>query len=115
MNNFTAIILAAGAGTRMKSNIPKALQKVCGRSMIDHVIDTAKNVGCREIIVVTGCGKEQVEDQLSKRNQLDNDIDIKYCTHGDTDNYQYKYQLHKDHLMDFVDDLEEEYEIQNKA
>ncbi len=44
-----------------------------------------------------------------------NDIDIKYCTHGDTDNYQYKYQLHKDHLMDFVDDLEEEYEIQNKA
>ncbi len=79
MNNFTAIILAAGAGTRMKSTIPKALQEVCGRSMIDHVIDSAKSIGCKNIIVVTGCGRELVEKHLSQRNNIDKDINIRFA------------------------------------
>ena len=39
MNNLTAIILAAGKGTRMKSNFPKVLHKVGGRPMLQHVLD----------------------------------------------------------------------------
>ena len=34
-----AVILAAGQGTRIKSNIPKVLHKVCGKEMVNHVID----------------------------------------------------------------------------
>lgn len=67
-NKFTAVILAAGAGTRMKSTLPKAMQKVCGRSMIDHVIDVAYEAGCDDVIVVTGVGREKLEEHLSQRS-----------------------------------------------
>ncbi len=64
---FTAVILAAGAGTRMKSKLPKALQEVCGRTMIDHVIDSVYEAGCDDIIIVTGFGREQLESHISQR------------------------------------------------
>ena len=48
-----AIILAAGQGTRMKSNLPKVLHSVGGRTMIDWSIDLARKTGCDRIIVVT--------------------------------------------------------------
>ena len=46
MNCKTAVILAAGAGTRMKSELPKVLHEVCGRPMVSHVISQAKKSGC---------------------------------------------------------------------
>ena len=39
MNHFTAVILAAGKGTRMKSERPKVLHEVAGRAMLDHALD----------------------------------------------------------------------------
>ena len=42
MNDLTAVILAAGKGTRMKSNLPKVLHKVGGKAMLAHVITAAK-------------------------------------------------------------------------
>ena len=48
------VILAAGAGTRMKSTLPKVLQKVAGKPMLGHVIDTAHSLHAEAIHVVYG-------------------------------------------------------------
>lgn len=55
-----SIILAAGEGTRMKSDIPKTLHKVCGKEMIKYIIETSINSGIQKNIVVLGHGKEKV-------------------------------------------------------
>ncbi|MFA9422857.1 MAG: bifunctional UDP-N-acetylglucosamine diphosphorylase/glucosamine-1-phosphate N-acetyltransferase GlmU [Sedimentibacter sp.] len=55
-----SIILAAGEGTRMKSDIPKTLHRVCGKEMIKYVIEAAQNSGIEKNIVVLGHGKEKV-------------------------------------------------------
>ncbi len=59
------IILAAGKGTRMKSKLPKVLHKVCGKPMLQHVIDAAKAAGSTREIVVVGSGAELVEQSFS--------------------------------------------------
>ena len=55
----TAIILAAGLGTRMKSALPKTLHKIAGRPMLHHLLDSAGQVFDR-IVVVVGPDMEQV-------------------------------------------------------
>lgn len=59
-----SIILAAGEGTRMKSDIPKTLHKVCGKEMLKYVIEAAKNSGIEKNIVVLGHGKEKVGNNI---------------------------------------------------
>lgn len=59
------IILAAGKGTRMKSKLPKVLHKVCGKPMLQHVIDAAKSAGSNREIVVIGSGAELVKESFS--------------------------------------------------
>ncbi|MGV8941017.1 MAG: bifunctional UDP-N-acetylglucosamine diphosphorylase/glucosamine-1-phosphate N-acetyltransferase GlmU [Lysobacter sp.] len=54
------VVLAAGEGKRMKSTLPKALQKIAGKSMLRHVIDSARTLQPRGIHVVYGHGGEQV-------------------------------------------------------
>lgn len=66
--NLNAIILAAGEGTRMKSKTPKVLHKVVGKSMLEHVIDAANEVGCHRNIIVVGSGREKVESTLANMN-----------------------------------------------
>ncbi len=61
----TAIILAAGQGTRMKSARPKVLHELCGRPMIHHVVDAALAAGADEVIVVVGHGRDEVAASLS--------------------------------------------------
>lgn len=63
-----AIILAAGAGTRMKSDLPKVLHKVCGKEMVNHVIDTVKLAGVENINLVIGKGAEKVQKFTETRN-----------------------------------------------
>lgn len=62
--NLKAIILAAGQGTRMKSSLPKVLHKVCGKEMVNHVIDVAANSGVNENIVILGHGAHIVKQNL---------------------------------------------------
>ncbi|SHH52622.1 bifunctional UDP-N-acetylglucosamine diphosphorylase/glucosamine-1-phosphate N-acetyltransferase GlmU [Tepidibacter thalassicus] len=64
--NLKSIILAAGKGTRMKSNLPKVLHKVCGKEMVNHVIDVAINSGCKENIVVLGHQADMVKEKLNE-------------------------------------------------
>jgi bifunctional UDP-N-acetylglucosamine pyrophosphorylase/glucosamine-1-phosphate N-acetyltransferase len=61
MSDFTAVILAAGEGTRMKSETPKVLHRVCGVPMLGHVVRAAKSAGAGRIIVVIGSGAELVK------------------------------------------------------
>jgi len=60
-----AIVLAAGSGTRMKSKLPKCLHKILGRTMLNIVLDTLKESGADDIIVVTGHGEEQTRETVS--------------------------------------------------
>ncbi|HTL29833.1 MAG TPA: NTP transferase domain-containing protein [Tepidisphaeraceae bacterium] len=58
--SLTAIILAAGKSTRMKSKKPKVLHEVCGRPMLDYILQAAFGAGCDKVMVVVGHGKEEV-------------------------------------------------------
>ncbi|PXF64332.1 bifunctional UDP-N-acetylglucosamine diphosphorylase/glucosamine-1-phosphate N-acetyltransferase GlmU [Kangiella spongicola] len=63
---LSVVILAAGKGTRMRSNLPKVLHPIAGRSMLEHVISTAQELQPHKIVVVAGHGIEQVEKQLKE-------------------------------------------------
>jgi bifunctional UDP-N-acetylglucosamine pyrophosphorylase / glucosamine-1-phosphate N-acetyltransferase len=54
---FTALIMAAGHGTRMKSGMPKVLHAVCGKPMVEWVIDAAREAGATEVVCVTRPGE----------------------------------------------------------
>lgn len=60
-----AIVLAAGKGKRMKSDIPKVLHRIHGRSMIAMVVDTLKSLNLDRIVVVVGFKGEMVEEELA--------------------------------------------------
>lgn len=62
------IILAAGKGTRMKSDLPKVLHPVAGLPMVGHVVKRAQSAGTDSLAIVTGHGAEQVQDQLAALN-----------------------------------------------
>lgn len=63
-----AIILAAGQGTRIKSNIPKVLHKVCGKEMVNHVIDNMREAEIEDVNVIIGNGSELVKESTKDRN-----------------------------------------------
>lgn len=65
MQDRAALILAAGQGTRMKSELPKVLHKVGGRAMLDWSIDLAKRAGCSRIIVVVSAGSQQLQQHVT--------------------------------------------------
>lgn len=64
--NRTALILAGGEGKRMKSDKPKTLSLVCGKPMLQWVIDSVIKSGINNICVVTGYKREMVESYLSE-------------------------------------------------
>ncbi|MGV8961093.1 MAG: bifunctional UDP-N-acetylglucosamine diphosphorylase/glucosamine-1-phosphate N-acetyltransferase GlmU [Stenotrophomonas sp.] len=64
------IILAAGAGKRMKSALPKVLQPIAGRPMLAHVIETARALAPAAIHVVYGHGGEAVRDAFADQPDL---------------------------------------------
>lgn len=72
MNHKTAVILAAGAGTRMKSAKPKVLHEVCGVPMVKHVVNQVRLAGIDDIVVVVGHEAQKVMSGM-------NDKDIKYA------------------------------------
>ncbi|HWP20002.1 MAG TPA: bifunctional UDP-N-acetylglucosamine diphosphorylase/glucosamine-1-phosphate N-acetyltransferase GlmU [Burkholderiaceae bacterium] len=60
------VIMAAGKGTRMKSNRPKVLHTLAGRALLHHVLDTAATLGARKIVTIVGHGAEQVEASIGQ-------------------------------------------------
>jgi bifunctional UDP-N-acetylglucosamine pyrophosphorylase / glucosamine-1-phosphate N-acetyltransferase len=68
MFNRYAVILAAGQGTRMKSKLYKVLHPVCGKPMVQHVVDQISNLHIEEIVTIIGHGAEKVKSQLGKHS-----------------------------------------------
>lgn len=70
MNNIAAIILAAGKGTRMKSDLHKVLHPIAGRPMLMHLMDAVDALNPAKKVVVVGSGKEQLEAALAGSAEL---------------------------------------------
>lgn len=66
-----AIILAAGKGTRMKSELPKVMHSACGRPMVEHVLDAARSAGVERLVVVVGYQAELVRDGLARHRDVE--------------------------------------------
>lgn len=66
--SLSAVILAAGKGTRMYSDLPKVLHPVAGKPMVKHVIDTAHQLGAENIHLIYGHGGELMRERLSNES-----------------------------------------------
>ncbi|HAF17645.1 MAG TPA: hypothetical protein DCG84_04850 [Peptococcaceae bacterium] len=64
MDKVGAVVLAAGQGKRMHSDIPKVLHRIAGAPLVRHVLDAVEEAGIKEIIVVIGQGAEMVRETL---------------------------------------------------
>src|SRR3954454_17350376 len=53
---FTVLIMAAGQGTRMRSEVPKVLHEICGKPMVEWVIDAARDAGAGRVVCVVRAG-----------------------------------------------------------
>ena len=67
LQGWTAIVLAAGRGTRMRSKLPKVLHPVCGRPMAHLVCDTLEQAGIDRIVAVVADDRDEVADALRER------------------------------------------------
>lgn len=64
MEQLKAVILAAGKGTRMKSDLPKVVQTIEGKCLVDYVIEAAKEAGAKEVCLVVGYKYEVVHEKI---------------------------------------------------
>ena len=69
MANIYAVILAAGQGTRMKSKLYKVLHPVCGKPMVQHVVDHIETLDVERIVTIVGHGAELVKEQLGNKSE----------------------------------------------
>lgn len=67
MKDIIAIVLAAGRGTRMKSNTPKVLHNIFGKPIISYVLDSLKRAGVSDIITVAGHGSDQLRKVIDTK------------------------------------------------
>src|SRR5688500_17724837 len=88
--SLTAVILAAGKSTRMKSRKPKPLHEICGRPMLEYILRACFGAGCTRIVLVVGYGKEDViaafgHDKriafVEQTQQLGTGHAVKVCEH----------------------------------
>ena len=66
MSLETVVILAAGEGTRMKSSTPKVLHPIAGRTLVGHVLNAVDALAPKNVRVVVGAGREQVEAHIAE-------------------------------------------------
>ncbi len=67
-DNFSVVILAAGQGTRMRSDRHKVLHPIADKPMLLHLLDTVEGMGAARQVVVVGKGREQIEEALGGRD-----------------------------------------------
>jgi bifunctional UDP-N-acetylglucosamine pyrophosphorylase/glucosamine-1-phosphate N-acetyltransferase len=64
------VVLAAGKGTRMRSDVPKVLQPLAGKPLLGHVLDTVQHLAADHVVVVTGFGAQQVQQAFAHQPRL---------------------------------------------
>ena len=69
MTKIFSVVLAAGQGTRMKSKLYKVLHPVCGKSMVEHVIDNINTLNTNRIVTVVGHGADMVKETLGDKSE----------------------------------------------
>ena len=67
MNRLGVIVLAAGQGTRMRSDLPKVLHRIAGRALLEHVLDAVAQLQPDRVCVVYGHGGDRVREQMGGR------------------------------------------------
>ena len=67
-HNFAVVILAAGQGTRMRSDTHKVLHPIAGKALLMHLLDSVAGLGADRRVVVVGKGRDQVEKALTGRD-----------------------------------------------
>ncbi len=73
---LSAVVLAAGEGTRMRSGTPKVLHPLCGRPMVLHIVDALAELPLERIVVVVGHGAERVTKTL--HDQLVTEVPVEF-------------------------------------
>jgi bifunctional UDP-N-acetylglucosamine pyrophosphorylase / glucosamine-1-phosphate N-acetyltransferase len=71
---FTVLIMAAGRGTRMRSETPKVLHRICGKPMVEWVVDAAREAGAGRVVCIVRPGEgvaEGLPDDVAVAEQLD--------------------------------------------
>jgi bifunctional UDP-N-acetylglucosamine pyrophosphorylase / glucosamine-1-phosphate N-acetyltransferase len=74
--HLQAIVLAGGKGTRMRSELPKVLHDLYGKSVIQHSIDNIREAGIDDVIVVVGYGRDRVMEHLHRARTPATDVPI---------------------------------------
>ncbi len=95
MKPTAAIILAAGAGTRMVTDLPKVLHEVCGRPMLAYVLDACRQAGIERMLVVVGYEAEQV------RRTFAEDADITWILQSEQNGTGHAVMVCREALGDF--------------
>ena len=78
MTQIDILIMAAGKGTRMKSRLPKVLQRLAGRPLLHHVLDQAAHLQARSATVITGHGATEVEAATAGAASAGGSFDLKF-------------------------------------
>lgn len=95
MAERVAIILAAGISSRMNAQLPKVLHEVCGRPMLDYVLDACREVGIGRIYTVVGYGAELVRKRFSAA------ADVVWVHQDEQKGTAHAVLCCKEHLKDF--------------
>ena len=66
-----AVVLAAGQSRRMNSDVPKVLHEVCGRMLIDYVLNAARDAGAKRLVVIVGFEADRVKSALSHHDDVE--------------------------------------------
>jgi len=85
MKNTIAVILAAGRGTRMKSDAPKVMHKILGMPMISYIVDSVQGAGVKAMLLVVGFGSNRVREFL-KGTKIKTVLQKKLLGSGDAAN-----------------------------
>jgi bifunctional UDP-N-acetylglucosamine pyrophosphorylase/glucosamine-1-phosphate N-acetyltransferase len=67
MNRISIVILAAGQGTRMKSDLPKVLHSLAGKPLVQYAVDMAAQLTSEKSLLVVGCGADQVRQAVGEQ------------------------------------------------
>jgi bifunctional UDP-N-acetylglucosamine pyrophosphorylase/glucosamine-1-phosphate N-acetyltransferase/UDP-N-acetylglucosamine pyrophosphorylase len=89
-----AIVLAAGMGTRMNSELPKVLSQVCGRPLIDYVLDALAAAGVQRVLAVVGYQADQVRAAVAGRPNVECVLQAEQKGTG------HAVKMCRDHLLD---------------